>query len=344
MPNSDMDHHLGSSERVAMERNRQRRIAKFLLKLVISCLLLGLLLWRVPLRDIGGHLQSFGPRVLLAALFLSLLSWGAAAARLWCLLPEFRYRDLLHATFVARFYATVLPGQIAGDVVKAYRLGRQSDRAGRAEAATAVDRGLGLFTLFFISAIAAIPSTRLPLSLRLFFVLGMIVLGIGGTVAASQLFRQRVVEHFLSRRQGRISTFVSCFSAAFHDCLRQPLQVIAALVVGILFHGLCIWAQVLLGEALGVRLPWADWTIVYAGVSLLMVLPISIAGLGLREGGYVGMLALFSYRASTALSLSFAILGISIVASLVGGTLELEAMVRRPRSAPKRRRHPPERT
>lgn len=320
MPNSDM------------ERNSQHRIAKFLLKLVISGALLGLLLWRVPLRDIGGHLRSFGPGVLLAALLLSLVSWGAAAARLWCLLPEFRYQDLLHATFVARFYATVLPGQIAGDVVKAYRLGRQSGRAGHAEAATAVDRGLGLFTLFLISAIAAVPSTRLPLPLRVFFVLGTIVLAIGGAVVATRLFRRQLVEHFLSRRQGRIGTFLRNFSAAFHECLRRPLQVIAAVLIGVLFHGFCIWAQVLLGEALDIRLPLADWTIVYAGVSLLMVLPISIAGLGLREGGYVGMLALFGYKASSALSLSFAILGISIVASLVGGGLELAAMVRRPRA------------
>lgn len=335
-----MDHQLRPTDRVATERNGQHRIAKFLLKLAISLLLLGLLLWRVPLRDIGSHLQSFGPRVLLVALFVSLLSWGAVAVRLWCLLPEFRYRDLLNATLVARFYATVLPGQLAGDVVKAYRLGRQSGRVGHAEAATAVDRGLGLFTLLVISSIAAVLSTRSPLSLRLFFLLGTIVLGIGGIVAASRTFRQRLVDDFLSRRRGRISTFVRDFSAAFHDCLRQPLQLIVALLVGILFHGLCIWAQVLLGEALHVRLSWIDWTVVYAGVSLLMVLPISIAGLGLREGGYVGMLALFGYTASTALSLSFAILGISIAASILGGGLELAAMVRRSQSASKRRRRP----
>jgi uncharacterized membrane protein YbhN (UPF0104 family) len=89
----------------------------------------------------------------------------------------------------------------------------------------------------------------------------------------------------------------------------------------------------LLGDALGIKLQWVDWTVVYAGVSLLMLLPISVAGLGLREGGYVGLLALFGYKASAALSLSFAILGASLVAALVGGGLELVEAMGRARSA-----------
>ena len=305
----------------------RRAMVKFLLKLAISSILLALLLWRVPLGAIGAHLRSFGPSALLAALVLSLTSWGVAAIRLWCLLPEFRYRDLLHATFVSRYYATVLPGQIAGDVVKAYRLGRQSARAGRAEAATAVDRGLGLFALFLLSATASFYSTRVPLPLRLFFILGAIGVVVGGVVASSRLFPLKAVERLLSRRKSRISAFIRDFSIAFHAHLRRPVMLVAAVMLGLVFHTGCVAMQVLLGNDLGMRLPWTDWTIVYAGVSLLMLLPISVAGLGLREGGYVGLLALFGYKASTALSLSIAMFGISLVATLVGGSLEFVAMV-----------------
>ena len=309
---------------------------KLLLKLAISSVLLGILLWRVPLSEIGTHLRSFDPTTLLLVLILSLVCWVVAAVRLWCLLPEYRYRDLLLLTFIARFYATVLPGQIAGDVVKAYRLGRQSPRTGYAEAATLLDRGLGLFALFLISAIASLYSARVPLPLRLFFIVGMIGIAVGGVIASSRLFRTEIVERLLSHRKGRISTFIRDFSIAFHDHLRRPMMLVAAVMLGLAFHAGCVAMQVLLGNDLGMRLQWADWTVVYAGVSLLMLLPISVAGLGLREGGYVGLLALFGYKASAALSLSFAMFGISLVAAVVGGGLELAATVANTRAA----RHP----
>lgn len=304
-------------------------MAKLLLKLAISCGLLVLLLWRVPLGEIGNHLRSFGSITLLLVLVLSLICWVVAAIRLWCLLPEFRFSNLLHATFVARFYSTVLPGQIAGDVIKAYRLGLQSDRSGHAEAATALDRVLGLFALFLVSAVASVYSTRLPLALRLFFVFGTIGIIMGGLIINSPVYRTRVVGRLLPRRRGRVGIFVRDFGIALQDHMRKPITLAAAVILGLLFHAGCVAMQVLLGQALGMRLRWEDWTVVYAGVSLLMLLPISVAGLGLREGGYVGLLALFGYKTSAALSLSFAILGASLVAALVGGFMELATVVNR---------------
>jgi uncharacterized protein (TIRG00374 family) len=308
-------------------------MAKLLVKVAISCVLLGLLLWRVPLGGIGAHMRSLDPATLLEVLGISLGCWVIAAARQWCLLPRYRYRDLLQITFVARFYAMVLPGQIAGDVVKAYRLGRQSNHVGHAEAATLLDRGLGVFALFLISAVTVLHSPRLPLALRLFFVLGAVGLLAGGVLAGSRLFRRGVVERFMAQRKGRMAIFVREFSIALHEYLHRPITLIAALLIALIFHAGCILLQVLLGDALGIKLPWTDWTVVYAGVSLLMLLPISVAGLGLREGGYVGLLAIFGYKASAALSLSFAILGATLVATLVGGGLELIDAVNRSRAA-----------
>lgn len=306
---------------------------KFLLKIAVSCVLLALLLWRVPLGEIGAHMRSFHAITLWVVVSLSLACWGIAAVRQWCLLPEFRYRDLLYVTFIAKFYATVLPGQIAGDVVKAYRLGRQSTRTGHAEAATVLDRGLGLFALFVVSAIASLYSSRLPLPLRLFFICGAIGIAAGGAMIGSSLFRGVLVERLLATRRGRIAAFVREFSLALHDQLRRPCMLLAAMLPAILFHAACVVMQVLLGDDLGIKLGWADWTIVYAGVSLVMLLPVSVAGLGLREGGYVGLLALFGYKASAALSLSFVILGAALVAALVGGGLELVSTIHRVRAS-----------
>src|SRR6185312_1381867 len=228
------------------EAGAERHMKKLLLKITVSCALLALLLWRVPLGEIGVHMRSFHAITLVVVVSLSLACWGIAAIRQWCLLPEFRYRDLLYVTFVAKFYATVLPGQIAGDVVKAYRLGQQSPRAGHAEAATLLDRGLGLFALFVVSAIASLYSTRLPMPFRLFFICGAIGIPIGGAIVASSLFRGVMVERLLARRRGRIGAFVREFSLALHDHLHRPGMLLVTMLPAILFHASCIAMQVLL--------------------------------------------------------------------------------------------------
>jgi uncharacterized membrane protein YbhN (UPF0104 family) len=250
------------------------------------------------------------------------------------LLPEYRYRKLLRATFIARFYSIIFPGQIAGDVVKAYRLGRQSARVGHAESATALDRVIGLFVLFVISAVASAYSPRLPMPLRVFFVAGAIIVFVCGVVAGSHLFRKVVVERLPVRPQGRIGAFVRDFSIALNEHLHRPGRLLMAMSPALVFHAVAVTMQALLGNDLVVRLGWADWTVVYAGVSLVTLLPISVAGLGLREGGYVGMLALFGYKASVALSLSFAILGFSLIGAVIGGSLEVVRMMTQHRAPP----------
>jgi len=52
-------------------------------------------------------------------------------------------------------------------------------------------------------------------------------------------------------------------------------------------------------------------------------LPISIAGIGLREGGYVGLLAIFGIAATPALSLSLSLFAYTLVGALLGWIAEL---------------------
>ena len=92
---------------------------------------------------------------MLAALVLTLVAWWISALRLWCISPEFRLRDVVQMTFVALYYGTVLPGQVAGDVMKAHRLSQRQTEPGQAVAATLIDRVIATFALFFLGASAA---------------------------------------------------------------------------------------------------------------------------------------------------------------------------------------------
>ena len=313
---------------------------KLLLKLAVSAALLGIFLWRTPLHQVALYLGRLDFATLAAAAALSLAAWWLSGVRLWCLLPEFRVRALLLATFASLFYAVVLPGQIAGDVVKAYRLGRQSTRTGHAEAATVVDRALAIFALFCLGGAATFGAGAISSALRALLVGGAVAIALCGVAMASTRVRDAL--HARGAGGGRIRHFLRHFAIALHDCLRKPSRMFANFLLALVFHALCIAIQMLLGQALGIALSWSEWTIVHAGVTLLVLLPITVAGIGLREGGYVGMLALFGVAAPQALPLSLMIFALTLFGAAIGATLEMRAaMARRDAATPQTRTMPP---
>jgi hypothetical protein len=169
--------------------------------------------------------------------------------------------------------------------------------------------------------------------MHLFFAAGTAALAIGGILASSDLFRRVLLDRNLPQGSGRVLNFVRHFNIALHECLRKPWRLLASFLLALVFHALCVAIQWLLGQGLHIALTWGEWAIVYAGVSLLVLLPISIAGIGLREGGYVGVLALFGIASGSALAISFAVFGFTLLGAAIGGALEACAALRRHRVA-----------
>ena len=54
-------------------------------------------------------------------------------------------------------------------------------------------------------------------------------------------------------------------------------------------------------------------------VALLTMIPVSLSGIGVREGGFVYFLGLYGVPAAQAMMLSLAFFAVQVAASLVGG-------------------------
>ena len=67
-----------------------------------------------------------------------------------------------------------------------------------------------------------------------------------------------------------------------------------------------------------------DWCWIWAILSLVLFLPITVAGLGLREGTLVGILGTFGVKPEIALALSFSLLGLQVALAILGGLIELK--------------------
>ena len=128
----------------------------FVVKIVIGALLLTLVLERVPM---AGAMEALGRLTffdLVAAAVLYFVAHVVNSIKLRLFLPRLSIRQSLRFTMIGVLYGTALPGQLAGDAVKAFRLTRALSSAGGAGitiAAVAMDKLLGLFALLVLTAI-----------------------------------------------------------------------------------------------------------------------------------------------------------------------------------------------
>lgn len=297
--------------------------ARLALKVVISTALMGFLLWSTPLSEVIANLKAVDHGPIAFSVLVSFAAWGLSALRLWVLLPEYPFRRILSNTFIGLYYGTLLPGQVAGDLVKAYKLSKEQVTPGRAIAATALDRVIGICALLALGSIAAFftPGLSTPVEL------GSLVIALGAFASTCLLLSKRFL-HSVGRFIQSVPvleklTLVKRFISGLLSISATPRELGSNLLIGLGFHALCVALHAFSAAALGIDLPLATWCFVYAAVSVIVLLPISIAGLGLREGGYIGLLGLFNVAPDKAFSLSIIFLCYSLLGALAGWVVDV---------------------
>jgi uncharacterized membrane protein YbhN (UPF0104 family) len=103
----------------------------------------------------------------------------------------------------------------------------------------------------------------------------------------------------------------------------RPARCGAVLSLGAATVGLTILAIMLVAGSLGVDLPFASWVVIVPPVTLIQLVPVSLAGWGVRELGFVVVLAGFGIPAEAALAASLLVGLCMIVVGLPGGLLWL---------------------
>ena len=96
-----------------------------------------------------------------------------------------------------------------------------------------------------------------------------------------------------------------------------------AILLSFGIHLLQSWLHVYLGRALGIEVPFSYCVIVYPLVGTFSALPVSLNGIGLREGGYLFMLQLIGVSSETAIAFGLLLFLTIAVDSLIGGVIFL---------------------
>ena len=300
-----------------------RRALLFAAKLLVSAGLLAFLLHRARLGPVLERLADADAAPMLAAFAVFLFQvalTGLRYARVGDALgAPMDAATAMRLVLVGHFFGQALPSAVGGDAVRIWMATRLGIPLGRAASAVLCDRGVAFLVLMAISLAAA------PLFLariaddaaRLFLLVP--ALAVPGAVLAIALAREAPLAWLEARGVPRA---LPTLARDMRSTTRGPRSgaILALSVVAQLGFIASVW---LAAAGLGLPVGFADCLVVVPPVVIATLLPLSIAGWGVREGAMVFGFGLLGVAAPDALALSILVGLANVAAGLPGAVLWL---------------------
>jgi len=302
---------------------------KFLAKVGVSALLIWLLLRGQDVGALWRQLLAVERLHLIAAAAVLWLLAIPSALR-WSKILEAMGRPLgLRATFplvlIGLFFNLTLPSSFGGDAVRMWRANRAGLPAATAVLSVMVDRLIALAALLLL-VLAALPLffARVADSRAEIGVLLLLGIGFFGFAIAIALDRLP-----FSLERFRIVRGIAQLSAELRNVLLTPGRAAPTLLYSLVNQGGVIVVVAILAKGLGLAVSWPDCLIIVPLAVLATVIPISVAGWGVREQAFVTGFGLLGVPAGGALTLSVLFGLVNTVISLPGGLVWLASGERR---------------
>lgn len=287
-----------------------------LVKLILTGALLAVAFRMVDFPTVARITMGVNVEIMLLGLLFQLASTFLAAYR-WSLIMRAlhfreRYGTYLASYFKGAFFNQALPGSIGGDAVRVLELGAGGYSKKEAFFGIFIDRIVGLAGLLVLNLGANMLSAELLPGWLFHLINTVAVAGIAG-------FALLIVLRKLTFLKGnRLTAIFVDLSQRFRQVYRGREAIAVQLGLSVAIHFLSIVALYEIARAVGMRLTLDVFLVAVPPVFLLTILPISLAGWGVRESAMVGIFMLIGAHKETVLSVSILYGVMLIVASLPG--------------------------
>lgn len=278
-------------------------------------------------------LKDVNPTYFTLAFLLSILGVVLSSKKLQILLKG-KKEDLDILTvvkyyYIGKFFNSFLPSTIGGDVVKANKISKKIMKPMEAYSSVFMERYTGLIALIGLSIISSLLYIKnLPedvlILIYLVFLPSIVFLAILITNKATMKRFRFIYKHFLrlpilanpKDKIERLYDSINCYK-------ENKKEVIYAILFSFLFHITVIIQNLFLAHSLGVSAPLYYFFIFIPICTILLFIPISIRGLGMREVLYVHFFTQIGVGSEEAFSMSFLMQILITIGSSIGGIFYL---------------------
>lgn len=309
------------------------------LRLLTATALIVVIFQFIPLSEVLAVLSNARPSYLAAGVAVAMLGNYLQAVELWLLTRRqgllFNSWKIFEVNMITRFYGQFLPSELMASGVKLYRLAAPKKQWGEVLAALGFARFVNMLTLVLLGVVFWL----LDMPLGAGRLLGPLMIGLAIALVTAHVLLMRPAVGEAVRRlvpdwsarwwrtklpaRGQELANVTVLSyRRFHDMV----PVIS--VFSLFGHALAILYFALFALAVDAELSIVTIGWVRVVLYLVLMLPISVSGIGLREGSLVLLLQDFGVSSGQAVALALILFANSLVANALGGLFEVKNVLR----------------
>lgn len=313
------------------------RLFGFALRISISAGLLYLVARKIPVASVAQSLRQVNLPLMLAS-YLLIPVTGYINANRTKMMADIQgltlsVNQVVRIGFITGFYSLFLPGYLAGGIIRWHRMARHDSKPAQAFVTIVFTRLLSTT----VTAIVGMACWLMDSTARhnLGFGLGFAVLLAGLCIVHWLIFNRgraqwlanwvgghNRVPRFVADKLGKVLRSAGKFSEVSGGRLAST---VALLVLSELI-GILSFYMISVAMHLGLAPVSIGWVRAY--VTLIALLPISIMGVGVRDGSLVVMLRTYGVAPTLAVTYSVLLLTRTLVLGLLGGACELWNIMR----------------
>jgi uncharacterized protein (TIRG00374 family) len=306
---------------------RKFKVPLVLLKILLSFALFAYVVTKISPRNVWATMRSADPTLLGLAAGLFLLS-SLIGSWLWARLLRAQgvsipYPKAASYYFVGLFFNNFLPSNIGGDIARISDASKHAAHMSPVFSATLMERLIGVVSIGFLAVIASFAALdRLHLHAIYGSILAVFLLAVA--FFASIFNRGLLVwfeRPFRAIGAHRIERAIARLMDDLHGFRSQGKALAAAFLASTLVQISRICVHYLVGLALGVRISLAYYFLFVPVLAALISLPISLNGIGVREGAAVILFQLVGLTREQSFSIPFLTYCVSVLISLLGGLI-----------------------
>jgi len=294
---------------------------KFWIQVIISGFLLFYILYTIDLHEFYTNITSISPNIffisivlMVFAIFMNSLKWKTILSGLLIQIPILR---LFQYNMISIFYGNILPSQFSGDIIKGAKIWQFENNKNKEIIGSIVfDKLFSVFATVFLWGISSFMVQNVfPQSTQyLLYVLILLII----VFILTFKWHFRLFGYVFKKNKNRIEEMFSNLS----NC--QVEILIKVIVYSVLFQLLGSFIYYIIARSLNLNLTFIQLVYVFSITSIILMLPISFGGLGVKEGAFIYLLGqLAQTPVEQALTLSLSVTLIRYVVALGGGCVDI---------------------
>ncbi len=293
-------------------------------KLAVSVSILYFLFSSVDIETFFSVIKTLNPLLFIFLGFFFVAIQGMSAYR-WSIVlkkdVQVPYTRLLSIYFIGMFFNNFLPTIVGGDVVKGYYLYKKTGRGDVTAASILMDRYSGFTALMAITLVALVPGyalisgTGLP---------GFFLLLVGVYIVVSLFVWVESLHGWMVRmltrvRLLRLNEMIETFYRALMSYKKHHAVLLKIFLCSLVIQCGVIVGYIMLARGLGIETSPGYFFLFIPLATVVSMVPVSLSGLGIREGAFVFLFTKAGTSQEEALGLSLVWFAMMVCVSVIGG-------------------------